>query len=1025
MIPVLLTKVTLPHRREDLLARQRLIDLLDDLLDHKLIVVTAPAGYGKTSLLVDVAYRHEFPFCWYALGPTDGEIQSFLAHFITAIEQKFPQFGEQSKGALQAMGQGNLSLEHFTVTLVNEVYRSVREHFVIVLDDYHLVKDSEAVNQFINRFIQGADQNCHLVILSRSLISLADLPLMVARSQVSGVGLHELAFRADEIKSLILQNYHQVIPDSIAVELAQKTEGWITGLLLSAQTMWEGMVDRLRASSASGVGLYDYLVNQVLDHQPPELREFLLQTSYLEEFNAELCEAVLGAPPPPYTWQGMLEQILSHNLFVLPVEREGLWLRYHHLFRDFLQNRLAQEQPEEADRLLRLLIKVRSERQEWELAYTTCLTLGDIETTADLLEQAGEAIVRSGRTTLLGKWLEALPAGVIEQRPMLLARQGIVLTTQGDTERGLRLLDRAVAHFTTLQDRTHLAGALVWRALTHFIRSNYTDSIADATKVLSLLDTDTDREEQIRFRAEACRVLGQDYRLLGKLEEAIHYLSQALSIFQGQADPRGINLILLSLGAAYVEAGDFEEALSCYRRGLEYYQKRGDTFWLAAVLNDLACVYHLRGEYAKAFTTFEDGLDKAKESGNARVQVMILIGLGDLFIDLDAPEAAAEAYFQAREPVERSKDHYLLTYLHLAEVAVTRLSGNIPKAHLLLKATELLSLHMQSNYVRGLYLLEAGRLALARNDHQGARALLTEAADLFEGGGQRVHAGRANLLLAAACCDRGDTAAIANHFEKALCLVSGLGSQHLLVSSARWVKPLLSLPDLPPLVGQQAQHLLEQVERFEDALPLLKRSLRFQKLTVPISPSRLRIQALGAAQVTIDGRPVTSADWQTQVTRDLLYLVVSKPPGWSKEALGEVLWPDSSPAQLKNRFKNTLYRLRRALQQDVVVFDGDRYVFNRELDYEYDVESFLELLAQARNAPTDEARQSAYQKLIELYQGEYLPEVIARPPAATKWLSLRGVLCRSNPLAGQETASQRTLAVTSRKICADRANVER
>ena len=248
--PVLRTKITPPYRRDEILSRERLIELFDDLLEKKLVIVTAPAGYGKTSLLVDLAHRHELPYCWYALDPLDKELGRFLTHFVAAIQLQYPEFGVQSMAALQNLTAAgdSASGERFLVTLVNELYQTIREHFTIVLDDYHNLDDHLEINAFISRFVQEVDQNCHLVILSRNLLPLPDLPLMVARSQVGGFGMQELAFRTEEIQALMLQNYQQAVPDKVAAELAQRTEGWITGLLLSAQSMWQGMLDRLRVA---------------------------------------------------------------------------------------------------------------------------------------------------------------------------------------------------------------------------------------------------------------------------------------------------------------------------------------------------------------------------------------------------------------------------------------------------------------------------------------------------------------------------------------------------------------------------------------------------------------------------------------------------------------------------------------------------------------------------------------------------------------------------------------------------------
>ena len=162
------------------------------------------------------------------------------------------------------------------------------------------------------------------------------------------------------------------------------------------------------------------------------------------------------------------------------------------------------------------------------------------------------------------------------------------------------------------------------------------------------------------------------------------------------------------------------------------------------------------------------------------------------------------------------------------------------------------------------------------------------------------------------------------------------------------------------------------MERFENNLLSLKRTLRFQKMEIPFSPPALDIQALGAVRVLLDGKPVTSVEWQTQTIRDLFFLILSEPQGWSKEMLGEILWPESSPAQLKNRFKNSIYRLRRTLHQDVVRFDGERYTFNRDLDYSFDVERFEHLLAQSKGVQDPQACKPLIEELLQLYQGDYL-----------------------------------------------------
>ncbi len=214
--PITRTKYILPRRRTDLLSRVRLLNTLQDLFDEKLIILAAPAGSGKTSLLVDFAYHTEMPVCWYALDSLDREFTRFVEYLIACISYRFPSFGKNSTLALHNLSPTNPDLDQLVTTIVNEAFECIQEHFLIILDDYHFVNDQDEINTFIGRFLQEVDENCHLVISSRTLLTLPDLPLMVARSQVGGLGFEDLAFSPAEIQRLIEQNYQVAINDSLA-----------------------------------------------------------------------------------------------------------------------------------------------------------------------------------------------------------------------------------------------------------------------------------------------------------------------------------------------------------------------------------------------------------------------------------------------------------------------------------------------------------------------------------------------------------------------------------------------------------------------------------------------------------------------------------------------------------------------------------------------------------------------------------------------------------------------------------------
>jgi DNA-binding SARP family transcriptional activator len=325
----------------------------------------------------------------------------------------------------------------------------------------------------------------------------------------------------------------------------------------------------------------------------------------------------------------------------------------------------------------------------------------------------------------------------------------------------------------------------------------------------------------------------------------------------------------------------------------------------------------------------------------------------------------------------RRVDHrFLLLHLDVAEVALARSRGDLDQARDLLDSAKRLARESGSRYERGLCQMEAGRLALTEGNAREAVAQLEEAARHFDDGGQRVESARAHLYLAVACQEMGDEKAARAHLERAFHQASALESQHILVVSGREAKELLEIARGDPALGHQASKLLKQIAWFERNIPILRRSLRRQTPAVPLVPPRLTIYALGRVWVELDGEPVEAPEWQSrQGVRDLLFLLLAHPEGLTKEQVGLTFWPDSSPSQLKLRFKNNIYRLRRALGQDVILFDDGCYRFNWALDYEYDVEAFWRKMTQAQ-AATDPGEQAAlYQQAIELYAGPYLPQV--------------------------------------------------
>src|SRR3990172_1231297 len=230
---ILLTKVRPPQRRKDILHRVRLVDTLHQNLHRKLTFVSAPAGYGKTTLLIDFAADLDAIVCWYLIGPDDNELLQFLRHIVAAFQQQVPDFGHDLEELLNSPGSA-LDPASLAVELINEIQQKINDFCVLILDDYHLAGENEQVVDFIESFLEHLPDHLRLLIGSRSVYGIPT-PNLYIRDELVTISAEELRFRAEELKRLVLQNYHVRLSQEQADELADRADGWIVAILLAVQ----------------------------------------------------------------------------------------------------------------------------------------------------------------------------------------------------------------------------------------------------------------------------------------------------------------------------------------------------------------------------------------------------------------------------------------------------------------------------------------------------------------------------------------------------------------------------------------------------------------------------------------------------------------------------------------------------------------------------------------------------------------------------------------------------------------------
>jgi DNA-binding SARP family transcriptional activator len=316
-----------------------------------------------------------------------------------------------------------------------------------------------------------------------------------------------------------------------------------------------------------------------------------------------------------------------------------------------------------------------------------------------------------------------------------------------------------------------------------------------------------------------------------------------------------------------------------------------------------------------------------------------------------------------------------MVYLDLAEAILARLRGRLPQAQQMTFSAQQKAEAGGSLFEQNLARMEFAVEQLVSKDYRSALVALSGVSDYFSSEGSQVETGLSRLYLSITLHQSGDYAACASQLREVYLLVTESDIAQPLLTAGRQFRAELekvaSRPELNPLVAR----LLQRVDDFDKQISTLRKHLRPHLAIVPFASPRIIIRALGRMQVRINNKLVRTADWQVQSARDLFFLILSFKDGLTKEEIGGYFWPDSTPAELKLRFKNTVYRLRRAIGSETISFDDEVYLFNRDLDYEYDVETFRHEINLAQQAATPEQRIRHYQAAIRNYHGVFMPEV--------------------------------------------------
>ena len=617
---LLQTKLYVPRLRPSLIPRPHLISRLNQGLQPgcKLILISAPAGFGKTTLIVEWATalsrgtqiaESTTPYstlriphlCWLSLDEGDDDFSRWLAYFIAALQTIAPSIGDAALAMRQSLQPS--SAEPLLTNLINEI-AAIPESFLFVLDDYHLIQD-QSIHDAVRFLLDHLPENMRLVIATRADPPLP-LPRLRTRGQLVELRENHLRFAVEEAALFLNEVMGFDLTAEAVAALENRTEGWIAGLQLAALSLQEQSDKERFVETFTGSHRYvlDYLAEEVWNQQPTEVQSFLLQTAVLNRMTAPLCDALTGRDDG----QATLEHLETANLFTQSLDNERCWYRYHQLFADLLRKRLQEQQPECITALHQQASAWLEQNGHVTEAIRHALAATDFEGAVRLIEDRAEAVLlRSEGTTLL-KWVDALPEALVQERPFLRLYYAWALLMGG---RPVDLVESMLPDGETVAEDVK-AGANALRAFIAIMQGQVQRSADLSRHALSHLP-----QESLFFRSLAAWTVSFAHLAEGDLMGGLLALEEAVRLGRETGNIMTAVMALCGLAELQMTQGKLHTVAETYQQALELGRdRRGRPLPIAGMaLIGLGELARERNDLETAVDYLSQGIERAGQWG--------------------------------------------------------------------------------------------------------------------------------------------------------------------------------------------------------------------------------------------------------------------------------------------------------------------------------------------------------------------------------------------------------------------------
>ena len=576
---MLLTKLHIPVAGNNVVHRTELDEKLNTGLSRKLILVSAPAGFGKTTVVSDWIGQNRIPAAWYSLDNGDNDPASFLSYIISGIQGIHSSFGQ---GALRLLNSPNKpSVESIASLLINEIL-NINENFLLVLDDFHLIKNNEVL-KLVTYLLEHIPGNIHIVILTRSDPALS-VSRLRSQHQLVELRSSDLSFSANDISILFNKKLRLGLSVEDVYSLETKTEGWIAGLQLTALSMHgreniSGFIQDLKGDNRY---IMDYLMEEVLKIQTDEINEFLLQTSVLEQMSAPLCNAVLNRNDS----QLILETLERDNMFVIPLDSGRNWYRYHHLFAELLKQRLHLRGKAAINELHNKAIEWFKNNSMPKLAIEHAIETGNFEKSIQLLGEIVEPLWEKGQHAAIMKYGNLLPDELIIKNADFCLYYSWILIIAGQIQKAEPFLVNA-------------------EIITNKIINDKNSSEADVLN-------------SKKMSGKISVAFAYLYSITADPEKTFSYGKAAMENLS-EDDPLWFSWGWYSIGMAEMSRENFKECIKAFENALVYGKKSGNIYLISTIASRLSPIEARMGLYSSSYKKCSELITFLKESGYSQI----------------------------------------------------------------------------------------------------------------------------------------------------------------------------------------------------------------------------------------------------------------------------------------------------------------------------------------------------------------------------------------------------------------------